>query len=328
MSEVADKLHRPQTSVRVKARQLGVTFQPSPNAWTLEKENLLITHWDSSSIDDLVKMLGMAKTSIYAKGRQLKLQTHKNKVKSFTVLSDLPADQNIRYCACGNVVDRPGRATKCLACIRPRYNEPKQIRQCKECCKPYRGRTRIYCSAFCRNTANNKAKIARAGSAVVTEKLCRVCEEVKPAWMFNYDSSKKDGLSSSGCRECQAKKHAIWRESNKDSIRSSNLKRTFGISIEEYDKLLDYQGGVCAMCKQPCKSGKRLAVDHDHNTGAIRSLLCMKCNKHKVGDLTLEDALAIVKYLQNPMADKVFGVTRYVPSGMEKPKKRRRKRVK
>jgi hypothetical protein len=59
------------------------------------------------------------------------------------------------------------------------------------------------------------------------------------------------------------------------------MKRTAGqgISWEEYVRLLNAQNGVCAICKrQEQQSGKKLAVDHDHATGAIRGLLCADCN--------------------------------------------------
>jgi len=53
----------------------------------------------------------------------------------------------------------------------------------------------------------------------------------------------------------------------------SHLKRTYGISREDYDRLLAWQGGRCYICQQVPRS-KRLAVDHDHVTGQVRGLLC------------------------------------------------------
>ena len=50
------------------------------------------------------------------------------------------------------------------------------------------------------------------------------------------------------------------------------------MTIEDYDKLLEKQGGVCAVCKTPPKSGKSLHIDHDHTTGLVRGLLCFRCN--------------------------------------------------
>lgn len=61
-------------------------------------------------------------------------------------------------------------------------------------------------------------------------------------------------------------------------IRARNLRLRYGLSVETYDDLLEAQRGVCALCeKAPVKH--RLAVDHDHETGRIRGLLCAPCNK-------------------------------------------------
>lgn len=226
---------------------------------------------------------------------------------------------------CGEYNDRGGRARLCSKCMSPKSSTLKRYKQiCPECGLEYKGRSKKYCSPYCRNTANNKAKISRAGSKVVSEKKCNKCGEIKPAWEFNFDSSKVDGLSSSGCRKCQANGHATWRAKNPDYGRATNLKKSFGLTIAEYDAMLAAQGGVCALCKKK-PTGKRLAVDHDHNTGEIRSLLCHRCNKHKVGSLTLDDVTKIKEYLEIPPARKVFGGARFVPHGKEKPIRRRRR---
>ncbi len=47
---------------------------------------------------------------------------------------------------------------------------------------------------------------------------------------------------------------------------------------EEYEARLREQGGGCAVCGRPPKPGKSLHVDHDHETGHVRGLLCFKCN--------------------------------------------------
>jgi hypothetical protein len=55
------------------------------------------------------------------------------------------------------------------------------------------------------------------------------------------------------------------------------LKREYGLTKEDYLEMLKFQNGVCAICCNPEKK-KRLAVDHCHNTGKIRGLLCTRCN--------------------------------------------------
>ena len=53
--------------------------------------------------------------------------------------------------------------------------------------------------------------------------------------------------------------------------------RRYNITEEDYDALLSQQGGVCAICGRPPE--KRLSVDHNHVTDAVRGLLCMPCNR-------------------------------------------------
>lgn len=57
------------------------------------------------------------------------------------------------------------------------------------------------------------------------------------------------------------------------------LRRAYGITIEQYNKLLVEQGGVCAICKRECPTGRALAVDHNHVSGLIRGLLCANHNR-------------------------------------------------
>ncbi|MDE2105242.1 MAG: HNH endonuclease [Patescibacteria group bacterium] len=73
------------------------------------------------------------------------------------------------------------------------------------------------------------------------------------------------------------------RKMTKDAQRHYGLKRYYGMSLEEYQERLLAQNGVCAICEKPevaIHHGKvrTLSVDHDHETGAVRDLLCSYCN--------------------------------------------------
>lgn len=61
-------------------------------------------------------------------------------------------------------------------------------------------------------------------------------------------------------------------------MRAYRLLRKFGITVEQYDEMFAAQGGVCAICSCP-PHYKRLAVDHNHETGQVRGLLCGWCNR-------------------------------------------------
>lgn len=80
------------------------------------------------------------------------------------------------------------------------------------------------------------------------------------------------------CKEC----HRIIAQKNQIKY---HLKRHFNITEAEYMALCEKQYGVCAICKEEetiidgqTKEVKPLSVDHCHNTGKIRGLLCTKCN--------------------------------------------------
>ena len=61
-------------------------------------------------------------------------------------------------------------------------------------------------------------------------------------------------------------------------IKNARLKRLYGITLAQYEEMLEKQGGVCALCgKHPSKNS--LCVDHSHVTGRVRGLLCYFCNK-------------------------------------------------
>jgi hypothetical protein len=70
-----------------------------------------------------------------------------------------------------------------------------------------------------------------------------------------------------------------YSASHPEKARSDWLKVAYGITRAEYDLIAERQGGLCAICRQPSNGGRRLAVDHDHRTGAVRGLLCMNCNR-------------------------------------------------
>jgi len=63
-------------------------------------------------------------------------------------------------------------------------------------------------------------------------------------------------------------------------VKRKSVLKKFGLSIDEYNKILAKQNGVCAICKKPetVDFFKNLAVDHCHSTGIIRGLLCNRCN--------------------------------------------------
>jgi len=132
-------------------------------------------------------------------------------------------------------------------------------------------------------------------------KQCSKCEEIKDLKFFSKHKGKKDGLRSH-CKECDKlsfikqskdpefkikrrdfmrnrRKNPEFKVREKVYNRSTNFKRNFGITIEQYDEMFLTQNGNCLICgENQSKFKRRLAVDHCHETKKIRGLLCDYCN--------------------------------------------------
>jgi hypothetical protein len=61
--------------------------------------------------------------------------------------------------------------------------------------------------------------------------------------------------------------------------RDAKYKSRYGISLDEYERLLTKQEEKCAVCRKHPTPGRRLCVDHDHETKEVRGLLCDLCNR-------------------------------------------------
>lgn len=72
--------------------------------------------------------------------------------------------------------------------------------------------------------------------------------------------------------------HSWCRDCIRVEQRHTRRKSHYGITKEEYENKLEEQNGRCAICNGTNKNGRALAVDHDHETGDIRGLLCGQCN--------------------------------------------------
>lgn len=131
-------------------------------------------------------------------------------------------------------------------------------------------------------------------------KHCNKCNTTKPLSEFHRNKNKKDGHAST-CKACNNARVRLDKRGkyNPVSNRRKHLLRTYGMTPEQYDAMLEAQGGVCAICKRPERiKGRRLCVDHCHSTGEVRGLLCNACNiaLGKLED-NLESIKVAIKYL-------------------------------
>jgi hypothetical protein len=97
-------------------------------------------------------------------------------------------------------------------------------------------------------------------------------------------NEKQKNFRARNLDRLREKDREFGRRRNQDPVFKAKkrvyiLRKTYGMSIADYDALLHKQGGRCAICRgSHVGHGEHLHVDHDHSTGAIRGLLCAKCN--------------------------------------------------
>jgi Recombination endonuclease VII len=103
-------------------------------------------------------------------------------------------------------------------------------------------------------------------------KRCPCCGESKPLEDFPRNRRTKDGLAAY-CKPCHNAKGRASRERS-GGARKYHLWLRYGLTLDDVDRLLTSQAGVCAIC------GARdpQHVDHDHDSGRVRGLLCFNCN--------------------------------------------------
>ncbi len=121
-----------------------------------------------------------------------------------------------------------------------------------------------------------------------TGRVCSVCKKWKKTNCFGLKKLPNGGRTTKAfCKQCDTKKSRRWKDDNPETAKRTNyaghLRRQFGLTIEDYEKMFADQNGKCAICNTD-DPGKRLGVavnfqiDHCHSTGAIRALLCYRCN--------------------------------------------------
>jgi hypothetical protein len=146
---------------------------------------------------------------------------------------------------------------------------------------------------------------------VLRDRVCPTCgKEFQPRFgQQTYCTSRCRRASSYDRdyalrhRERLTRQAREWSQKNPSRVLNAHLKRNYGITLDEFNRMLTEQGGGCAICGAREGKGKgngvRLHVDHDHVTGKARGLLCGTCNRGigQLGD-DLERVLAAVRYLQ------------------------------
>lgn len=122
---------------------------------------------------------------------------------------------------------------------------------------------------------------------------------------YNWKHGTIGSYFSGKCRCSECKKvgktyHANQYKKHRGKRLSSKLKQSYGITLEQYQVLFDHQKGQCAVCGISKTYGNRaLSVDHNHQTGKIRGLLCGACNS-ALGYINESEtiALSLIEYIK------------------------------
>lgn len=177
----------------------------------------------------------------------------------------------------GRVYERmPRQELPCGYCGKTVLRLPSQVRN---------GQGR-FCDIVCANQQKQADRLRLISDRLaVTSLLCRLCGVEKP--LAEFAIRRDSNLPRPECKPC--------RSDQKNWVRTLRL---LGVTEADYRRMLEAQGGVCAICGGTPEL-RNYAVDHDHATGRVRGLLCRRCNLGVGYFLDRPDLLrAAINYLE------------------------------
>jgi recombination endonuclease VII len=214
---------------------------------------------------------------------------------------------------CHDACRRDGRYPQCKECVRDYWIDRRRQEKAKRLAELAKERERAIANgtAFCctgcglakltkefRRAANKprgfntrcrdcdlQQALARRDTEILSlTKVCSSCDIEKTRGNFARDRRAKDGISAH-CRDCRQRYVKDWsarrRNGEDTSRRLVPMVRSFGVLDATFELMLDRQNCACAICgieferKRP---NKKINIDHDHNSGSVRGLLCTPCN--------------------------------------------------
>lgn len=136
------------------------------------------------------------------------------------------------------------------------------------------------------------------------EKTLKLRTHCKNGHEFIDENTYIDTDGCRNCKQCRRDYHKARRENRTEEGRNHDkdlkLKRVYGITLEEYNKMLERQENKCPICKRQSEEFKNIFhVDHCHTTGEVRQLLCFNCNSLLGASRESIDTLKeAIKYLE------------------------------
>ena len=148
----------------------------------------------------------------------------------------------------------------------------------------------------------------------IRHKECSCCKQTLDIELFGVCPAYKDGRRGQ-CNQCRSKRQSAYAKAHPQKrakqdasvTRKHKLKVKYGLTLERYASICKMQNGVCAICGNgPDTKWRTLVVDHCHDTGIVRGLLCHRCNVAlgRTGD-NLDGLMRFVNYLRNQPATSI-----------------------
>ena len=130
---------------------------------------------------------------------------------------------------------------------------------------------------------------------------CKVCRCVA--------SRKYQEANAAKLREQRRERHEAHPEKRREISRKAGLKHHYGITPDQWQQMFDAQNGRCAICGTDAPGKKAFNVDHCHESGWVRGLVCAPCNS---GQFSLDTYIlySAVEYMRQPPAFAVIGMVR------------------
>lgn len=119
--------------------------------------------------------------------------------------------------------------------------------------------------------------------------------------------------------ETESEKKILLQRRAKDR----RLRQRYGVSLEDFEKVLEAQGNVCAVCR---KGDKVFCLDHNHKTLKWRGVVCLNCNLRVIGGARDNDELLVnaAVYVTNNPTDIIFPDGFYLAKNPPKARRKRR----
>ena len=161
-------------------------------------------------------------------------------------------------------------------------------------------------------------------------KTCAKCQTPKLLTEFHHRRSRHKNELLSYCKACR-ERPTTWDSPRAIRQKEVQIKFNYQLSREDWEKIYQYQKGLCSVCKKPIgnflgEGGPKAAVDHCHKTGLVRGLLhrwpCNRIIGHFRDDPVM--CRAVADYLEHPPAPDALGAPRFAAPGRVGTKKRRR----